>query len=57
MTPRSLDGVAVGQTFRSGPWRIDHERLKCFAAEFDPQAFHLDYDGPSSSSGNQKGII
>jgi hypothetical protein len=30
MTPRSLDGVAVGQTFRSRPWRTDHERLQCF---------------------------
>jgi acyl dehydratase len=42
MTPRDLDDVAVGQTFRSGPWRIDNERIMSFAADFDPQPFHLD---------------
>jgi acyl dehydratase len=42
MTPRYLEDFAVGQTFRSGPLRIDTERIKTFAAEFDPQPFHLD---------------
>jgi acyl dehydratase len=42
MTPRDLDDVAVGQTFRSGPLRIDNERIMSFAADFDPQPFHLD---------------
>jgi acyl dehydratase len=32
----------VGQKFRSGRLRIDEERIKQFAAEFDPQPFHLD---------------
>ncbi len=41
MTPRSLDGVAVGQTFRSRPWRTDHERLKCFAADSTRRRFTL----------------
>ena len=32
----------MGQTFGSGPLRIDKERTLAFAAEFDPQPFHLD---------------
>ena len=42
MTQRYLEDFAVGQTFRSGQLRIDEERIKTFAAEFDPQPFHLD---------------
>src|SRR6266850_4342923 len=42
MTGRYLEDYAVGQTFRSGPMRIDKERIKTFGAEFDPQPFHLD---------------
>jgi acyl dehydratase len=42
MTARYLEDYAVGQRFRSGPLRIDKERIKRFGAEFDPQPFHLD---------------
>src|SRR5712664_4997415 len=42
MTERYLEDFAVGQTFGSGRLRIDEERIKSFAAEFDPQPFHLD---------------
>jgi len=42
MTGRYLEDFAVGQIFRSGPLLIDDERIKTFAAEFDPQPFHLD---------------
>ena len=42
MIGRYLEDFAVGQTFRSGRLRIDTERIKTFAAEFDPQPFHLD---------------
>jgi len=42
MTERYLEDFAVGQTFGSGRLRIDKERIKSFAAEFDPQSFHLD---------------
>src|SRR6059036_4168420 len=42
MTGRYLEDFTVGQTFRSGPVRIDKERIKTFGAEFDPQPFHLD---------------
>ena len=39
---RYLEDYAVGQIFRSGRLRIDKESIKAFAAEFDPQPFHLD---------------
>jgi acyl dehydratase len=42
MTRRYLEDFAVGQTFGSGRVRVDGERIKSFAAEFDPQPFHLD---------------
>lgn len=42
MTKRYLEDFAVGQTFGSGRMRVDKERIKAFAAEFDPQPFHLD---------------
>src|SRR5580704_17152300 len=37
-----LEDFAVGQTFGSGRLRIDGQRALTFAAEFDPQPFHLD---------------
>ena len=42
MTARYLEDFAVGQTFGSGRLRVEKERIKSFAAEFDPQPFHLD---------------
>jgi len=42
MTERYLEDFEPGQSFGSGRIRIDAERLKSFAAEFDPQPFHLD---------------
>ena len=36
-----LEDFAVGQTFSSGRLRIEEERMLAFAAEFDPQPFHL----------------
>jgi acyl dehydratase len=44
MTPRYLEDFAVGQTYGSGRIRIEGDRIKSFAAEFDPQPFHLDDD-------------
>ena len=43
-TPRLLylDDLHVGQQFTSGVYRVDEDRLKAFAEEFDPQPFHLD---------------
>jgi acyl dehydratase len=42
MTKRYLEDFTVGQTFGSGRVRVERERIKTFAAEFDPQPFHLD---------------
>jgi len=43
MTQRFLEDFNVAQIFGgSARIRVDSERIKSFAAEFDPQAFHLD---------------
>jgi acyl dehydratase len=44
MSGRYLEDFAVGQTFASGRLRVDKEQIKAFAAQFDPQPFHLDED-------------
>ena len=41
-TGRYLEEFAPGQKFASGQLKVDRERIKSFAAEFDPQPFHLD---------------
>jgi acyl dehydratase len=46
---RYLEDFEAGQTFRSGSVRIDVDRIKSFAAEFDPQPFHLDEQAGSAS--------
>ncbi len=42
MIVRYLEDFAIGQTFGSGRLAVDREQIKRFAAEFDPQPFHLD---------------
>ena len=42
MGERYLEDFVVGQTFSSGRARITSEEIQAFAAEFDPQPFHLD---------------
>src|SRR5580704_7364572 len=37
-----LDDLHVGQRFTSGTYLMEESRIKEFAAEFDPQPFHLD---------------
>jgi acyl dehydratase len=37
-----LDDLRVGQRFQSGTHRIDEGQMRTFAAQFDPQPFHLD---------------
>src|SRR5258706_16427076 len=39
---RFLEDFAVGQKFGSGRLQVEEARIKAFAAEFDPQPFHLD---------------
>jgi acyl dehydratase len=42
MSGRCLEDFAVGQICRAGPLPVHAERITTFAAEFDPQPFHLD---------------
>lgn len=42
MAKRYLEDFTVGQTFGSGRLKVDKDQIKAFAAEFDPQPFHLD---------------
>jgi acyl dehydratase len=42
MTERFFEDFAVGQKFGSGTVTVTTARIKAFAAEFDPQPFHLD---------------
>ena len=37
-----LEDLAAGQTYGSGRLSVDKDRITSFAAEFDPQPFHLD---------------
>jgi len=37
-----LEDFAAGQIYGSGRMMVEKERIKAFAAEFDPQPFHLD---------------
>jgi acyl dehydratase len=41
---RYFEDLRVGQKFTSPSLRVDTEAIKSFAAEFDPQPFHLDDD-------------
>jgi acyl dehydratase len=44
-----LEDLHVGQRFVSGELCMDADRIKEFAAEFDPQAFHLDESAGQAS--------
>jgi acyl dehydratase len=47
--PLYLDDLEVGQRFRSGVVTVTAESIKAFAAEFDPQPFHLDEHAAAES--------
>lgn len=47
--PRFLEDFAPGQKFGSGRLRVEAARIKAFAAEFDPQPFHLDEQAARAS--------
>ena len=44
-----LEDLYVGQTFVSAPRTVDAEEIKRFAAEYDPQPFHLDEQAAKDS--------
>ena len=49
MSGRYLEDFAVGQTFGSGRLRISKDQVRAFAAEFDPQPFHLDEEAAQNT--------
>lgn len=44
-----LDDLRVGQRFASRSHALDEAQIKAFAAEFDPQPFHLDDEAAKST--------
>jgi acyl dehydratase len=44
-----LEDLYVGQCFTSAPHPLDAEQIKRFAAEYDPQPFHLDEEAAKGS--------
>ncbi len=44
-----LDDLQIGQRFTSGTYLMEAARIKEFAAEFDPQPFHLDESAAEKS--------
>jgi len=49
MAEKYLEDLAPDQKYGSGRIRVDAERIKRFAAEFDPQPFHLDEEAARRS--------
>jgi acyl dehydratase len=49
MIQRYLEDYEVGQTFTTGRLKVDAQQIKAFAAQFDPQPFHLDEEAASQS--------
>ena len=44
-----LEELHVGQRFSSGSHTIDEAQIKEFAAQFDPQPFHLDGEAATAT--------
>ncbi|HVV93029.1 MAG TPA: MaoC family dehydratase [Hyphomicrobiales bacterium] len=44
-----LEDLAAGQTYRTGEIAVDADAIRRFAAEFDPQPFHLDEEAAKAS--------
>ena len=44
-----LEDLRVGQVYESGSHRLDTAQIKAFAAQFDPQYFHLDEEAAKAS--------
>lgn len=49
MSALYLEDLQAGQIFGSGRMGVDRDRIKTFAAEFDPQPFHLDEEAARDS--------
>lgn len=49
MEPLYLEDLHVGRRFTSATYLMEERRMKEFAAEFDPQPFHLDESAAQAS--------
>jgi len=47
--PLYFDDLRVGDRFSSGEHALDEAQIKAFAAQFDPQPFHLDSEAAKDS--------
>jgi acyl dehydratase len=47
--PLYFEDLEVGQTFRTGTVTVEPDMIKAFAAQFDPQPFHLDEEAAPDS--------
>ena len=47
--PLYFEDLTVGQTFGTGTITVETKAIKAFAAEFDPQPFHLDEEAARAS--------
>jgi len=45
-----LEDLTVGRRFTSDTYRMEEDRIKAFAREFDPQPFHLDEAAAQAST-------
>jgi len=48
-TPRYLDDLKPGDRFMSGEYALDAAQITAFAAQFDPQPFHLDHEAAKAT--------
>ena len=48
MTKRTFEDFAVGEAIQLPERQVSRAEMIAFAAEFDPQAFHLDERAPST---------
>ena len=48
-TPRYLDDLKAGDRFVSGEYALDEAQITAFAAQFDPQPFHLDHEAAKAT--------
>ena len=44
-----LEDFAVGQKYQSGSLRVEAADIKAFAAQFDPQPFHMDEEAAAKT--------
>ncbi len=44
-----LDDLQAGQRYATGTYKMDAAQIKAFAAQFDPQPFHMDEEAAKAS--------